>query len=72
MAFDKPHEIYKRRFSRNVGVGLALVCFVALVFGLTVVKMIRGQDMRAYDHGLRPNLIAPQAPDAPDAPKVQP
>lgn len=69
MAFDKPHEIYKRRFSRNVGVGLALVFFVALVFGLTVVKMIRGQDMRAYDHVLRPNLIAPQAPDAP---KVQP
>ena len=72
MAFDKQHEIYKRRFSRNVGVGLALGFFVTLVFGLTVLKMIRGEDMRAYDHALRPSLIAPQAPDIPALPKVSP
>lgn len=39
MAIAKEHELHKRRFSRNAGVGLALVGFVAIVFGLTVVKV---------------------------------
>mgnify|MGYP000168003133 CR=1 FL=1 len=33
------HEIHKRRFSRNAGLGLVLAAFVALVFGITVVKV---------------------------------
>ena len=42
MSFGKQHEIHQRRFSRNVGVGLTLVAFIAIVFGLTVVKVTRG------------------------------
>ena len=33
------HELHKRRFSRNAGLGLVLAAFVALVFGVTVVKV---------------------------------
>lgn len=39
MAFRPEHEIHKRRFSRNLGVGLSLAAFIALVFALTVVKV---------------------------------
>lgn len=40
MSFEKTtHEIHKRRFSRNIGLGLVLAAFVAIVFGLTVVKV---------------------------------
>lgn len=42
MSLSKQHEIHKRRFSRNLGVGLALAAFIAIVFGLTVVKVTRG------------------------------
>ncbi|TPE48813.1 hypothetical protein [Amaricoccus solimangrovi] len=36
------HEIYGRRRSRNLGVGLVLAAFVALVFAVTVVKLSEG------------------------------
>ena len=39
MSLSKQHEMHKRRFSRNLGLGLVLAGFVALVFGLTVVKV---------------------------------
>jgi hypothetical protein len=39
MSFQPEHEIHRRRFSRNLGVGLTLVSFVAIVFALTVVKV---------------------------------
>lgn len=39
MALSRQHELHKRRFSRNLGLGLVLAGFVALVFGLTVVKV---------------------------------
>lgn len=39
MALSKQHDLHKRRFSRNLGLGLVLAAFVALVFGLTVVKV---------------------------------
>jgi hypothetical protein len=39
MALAREHELHKRRFSRNLGLGLALVGLVAIVFGLTVVKV---------------------------------
>lgn len=42
MSLSKQHELHTRRFSRNVGVGLALVGVIAIVFGLTVVKVTRG------------------------------
>ena len=48
--FRPEHEIHKRRFGRNLGLGLTLAAFVALVFALTVVKVTRGEPMQGYDH----------------------
>lgn len=39
MAISKEHEIHQRRLGRNMGVGLVLLAFVALVFALTVAKV---------------------------------
>lgn len=39
MAIRVEHEIHGRRRGRNLGLGLVLVAFVALVFALTVVKV---------------------------------
>ena len=36
------HELHQRRLGRNVGLALVLLAFVALVFGLTLVKTKRG------------------------------
>lgn len=41
MAFREPHEMHRRRFGRNLGLGLVLGTFVVLVFALTVVKVSR-------------------------------
>lgn len=54
MSFRPQHEIYKRRFSRNLGVGLTLGAFVALVFALTVVKIMHGDPMKGFDHTVDP------------------
>lgn len=42
MAIRVEHEIHRRRLGRNVGLGLVLAAFVALVFGLTIVKVSEG------------------------------
>ena len=42
MSFRDDHELHKRRFGRNLGVALVLVGFIGIVFGLTVVKVTRG------------------------------
>lgn len=42
MSFRDDHEIHKRRLGRNVGVALVLASFIVIVFGLTVVKVTRG------------------------------
>jgi hypothetical protein len=39
MAIAREHELHIRRKGRNLGLGLVLAAFVALVFGLTVVKV---------------------------------
>jgi len=57
MAFDRPHEIYKRRFGRNLGVSLMLAALVALTFALTVVKVTRGDPMQGYDHVIQPQSV---------------
>lgn len=50
------HELHERRKSRNVGVGLTLLGFIAVVFALTVVKVTRGDPMQAFDHVVRPEM----------------
>ncbi|WP_431300360.1 hypothetical protein [Tabrizicola sp. BL-A-41-H6] len=57
MSFRPAHEIHKRRFGRNLGLGLVLGGFVALVFALTVVKVQRGEPMQGYDHVVQPEAI---------------
>jgi len=59
MAIKVEHELHKRRLDRNVGLGLLLVAFVALVLGLTVVKVQTLNDpreMERFDHVARPAL----------------
>lgn len=56
MAFREEHELHRRRFGRNLGLGLVLVAFVGVVFALTVVKVTRGDPMQGYDHVVRPEL----------------
>jgi hypothetical protein len=56
MAIRVEHELHRRRFGRNLGVGLLLVGFVALVFALTVVKVTRGDPMQGFDHVVRPEM----------------
>ncbi len=53
------HEIFGRRRSRNLGLGLVLGAFVLLVFAVTMVKMDEGQSMEGFDHSLRPSLLPP-------------
>ncbi|WP_103333867.1 hypothetical protein [Pseudotabrizicola formosa] len=60
MSFRPDHELHRRRFSRNVGLGVTLVAFVALVFALTVVKVTRGDPMQGFDHTVRPELLPAQ------------
>lgn len=66
MGFHHEHELHNRRWGRNLGVGLALAAFAALVFGLTIVKMSNGNRMQAYDHSYRvtidPDTVAAPAP----------
>ena len=38
----KEHELHKRRKGRNIGVGMVLAAFITIIFGLTVVKVSRG------------------------------
>ncbi|MEX0316673.1 MULTISPECIES: hypothetical protein [unclassified Ruegeria] len=42
MSLRKSHELHERRFSRNLGVALTLAAFIVIIFGLTVVKVTRG------------------------------
>lgn len=42
MSFRPGHEIHKRRFGHNLGIGLVLATMVALIFGMTVVKITEG------------------------------
>lgn len=57
MAIKALHEIHTRRKSRNVGVGLVLVGFIAVIFGLTVVKVQTLGAVQGFDHVVRPELL---------------
>ena len=60
MALKVEHELHKRRLNRNLGVGLLLLAFIGLVFGLTVVKVIElgnANKFEKFDHVARPQII---------------
>lgn len=42
MALQPIHELHRRRFGRNLGLGLALAALVAVIFALTLVKVGQG------------------------------
>ena len=68
MRLNTEHELHRRRRSRNVGLGLVLVAFVALVFALTVVKVQQGDMMEGFDHQPRTSVLPPE-PAAEEAPE---
>ena len=49
MALRVEHEIHRRRFSRNVGVGVVLGALVLLSCLLTVEKVTHGDPMHAIE-----------------------
>ncbi len=49
MTFRPDHEMHRRRFGRNLALGLVLAGFVALMFALTVVKVTQGARLHADD-----------------------
>jgi len=60
MALKVEHELHQRRAGRNLGVGLLLLGFIGIVFGLTVVKVIQlgeAQQFEKFDHVARPQII---------------
>jgi hypothetical protein len=62
MVIRVEHELHQRRRGRNAGVGVLLVGFVALIFGLTVVKVLGLTDIRqfeSFDHVARTPIAAP-------------
>ena len=65
MALRVEHEIHQRRFSRNVGLGLVLAAFVALVFALTVVKVTNGDRMHMNDGKKSSGVVLPQGGSQP-------
>jgi hypothetical protein len=58
MPFQVEHELHRRRFGRNLGLGLVLAGFVGVVFLLTVVKVTRGDPMQGFDHVMQPESAA--------------
>ena len=50
------HEVHTRRKGRNLGVLLALIGMIVVVFLLTVVKVRTGGFSEAFDHVVRPQL----------------
>jgi CHASE2 domain-containing sensor protein len=59
MVIRVEHELHTRRRGRNIGLGLILVSLVAIVFGLTVVKVLQLGDTRkfeSFDHVARPQI----------------
>ncbi len=60
MSIRVEHEIHTRRKGRNFGVLGLLLALVALVFGLTVVKVLELGDAKKFenfDHVARPAII---------------
>lgn len=62
-AFRVTTDVHRRRFSRNLGTGLALGGLIALVFALTMVKVtnLGPATLEGYDHQFRPAMTAPDA-----------
>lgn len=70
MARDTLHELHHRRAGRNLGMLVVLLAFVAIIFGLAVVKISNGGMLEAFDHQPRASML-PRDPDArPREPRI--
>ena len=56
MAIVHETESQKSRKKSNLLLGAVLGGFVVLVFAITIVKMVDGNNMEAFDHVRRPAL----------------
>ena len=54
--FSQEHELHTRRSGRNGAVALVLVGLIAIVFGLTYVKITGGSSLEGFDHAVRPSV----------------
>lgn len=60
MPIEVEHEMHERRKGRNYGVGVLLIGFIAIIFGLTVVKVLQLGDagqFERFDHVARPQIV---------------
>ena len=60
MAIKVEHELHERRRGRNTGVGILLIGFIAIIFGLTVVKVLQLGEVaqfEKFDHVARPQIV---------------
>lgn len=57
MALRPEHELHQRRKGRNLGLLAVLLVFIAIVFGLTVVKITNGDMMEGFDHKPRTSIL---------------
>lgn len=64
MSFRPDHELHRRRLGRNVGLGLVLAGFAALMFALTIVKVGQGDRLHMNDGKRNTGVfIDPAAPE---------
>lgn len=56
MAIQRETDHQKSRKKSNLLLGGVLGGFVLLVFAITIVKMVDGQNLEAFDHVRRPAL----------------
>ncbi|WP_312528067.1 hypothetical protein [Paracoccus sp. (in: a-proteobacteria)] len=68
MALRPEHELHSRRRSRNMGLLVVLLLFVALVFGLSIVKITNGDLMEGFDHQMRTSVLPITEPIAGQTP----
>ena len=60
MAIKVEHEVHERRKGSNYGVGLLLIGFIGIIFGLTVVKVTQlgnASQFERFDHVARPQIV---------------
>ena len=60
MAIGQEHPQAGRKKRSNLMLGAVLGGFVALVFAITIVKMMDGQSMEAFDHTVRHSITTEQ------------
>lgn len=73
MALHPTHDLHRRRFSRNLGLGLALGALVVLIFALSVVKVTGEKPLQEAARAVQgtttdaPAETGNEPPAAPDA-----